>query len=82
MRAAMDVLIFGATGMVGQGVLRECLLDPEVTRVVTVGRTRTGTNDAKLRELVTAELFDLTPLEPQLAGSTPASSASAPRPRG
>ena len=29
----MNVLVFGATGMVGQGVLRECLLDPDVTRV-------------------------------------------------
>ncbi len=35
----MNVLIFGATGMVGQGVLRECLLDPQVQLVQTVGRT-------------------------------------------
>ena len=38
----MKVLIFGATGMVGQGVLRECLLDPDVELVVTVGRTPAG----------------------------------------
>jgi uncharacterized protein YbjT (DUF2867 family) len=38
----MDVLIFGATGMVGQGALRECLADPEVGRVVAIGRTITG----------------------------------------
>jgi len=48
----MKVLIFGATGMVGQGVLRECLLDPEVELAVTVGRTATGAQDAKLREIV------------------------------
>lgn len=38
----MNVLLFGATGMVGQGVLRECLLDPGVTRVQVIGRTPTG----------------------------------------
>ena len=48
----MKVLIFGATGMVGQGVLRECLRDPDVELVVTVGRTCTGIHDPKLREIV------------------------------
>lgn len=38
----MKVILFGATGMVGQGVLRECLLDPEVERVLAVGRKATG----------------------------------------
>jgi uncharacterized protein YbjT (DUF2867 family) len=52
----MDVVIFGATGMVGQGVLRECLRDPDVQRVVTVGRTATGTEHAKVREIVTSDL--------------------------
>lgn len=48
----MNVLIFGATGMVGQGVLRECLLDANVQLVQTVGRTATGVQNAKLREIV------------------------------
>jgi uncharacterized protein YbjT (DUF2867 family) len=48
----MKVLLFGPTGMVGQGVLRECLLDPEVQIVLTVGRTRTGTQHPKLREML------------------------------
>jgi hypothetical protein len=43
----MNVLLFGATGMVGQGVLRECLLDPDVQVVQTVGRTATGVQHAK-----------------------------------
>jgi uncharacterized protein YbjT (DUF2867 family) len=64
----MKVLIFGATGMVGQGVLRECLLDPEVSRVVTVGRAATGQKHPKLRELVARDLFDLSPLASQLEG--------------
>ena len=35
----MKVILFGASGMIGQGVLRECLLDPEVQAVLSVGRT-------------------------------------------
>jgi uncharacterized protein YbjT (DUF2867 family) len=64
----MKVLIFGATGMVGQGTLRECLLDPDVTRVVTVGRAATGQKHPKLRELVARDLYDLSPLSSQLEG--------------
>jgi uncharacterized protein YbjT (DUF2867 family) len=55
----MKVLLFGATGMVGQGVLRECLLDERVTEVLAVGRTAVGTTHPKLREIVRPDLFDL-----------------------
>ena len=64
----MNVLILGATGMVGQGVLRECLLDDGVTRVVTLGRTATGWAHARLREIVHSDLFDLSASEEQLRG--------------
>ena len=64
----MKVLIFGATGMVGQGVLRECLVDATVTQVLTVGRHATGQRHDKLRELVAPDLYDLAPFESQLAG--------------
>ena len=64
----MDVVIFGASGMVGQGALRECLLDPDVRRVVTVGRTATGQQHAKLQEIVHADLLDLSPIESSLTG--------------
>jgi len=64
----MNVLVFGATGMVGQGVLREALLDPGVTRVVTVGRRATGVQSPKLRELVQANLFHLESIEADLTG--------------
>jgi uncharacterized protein YbjT (DUF2867 family) len=63
----MNVLILGATGMVGQGVLRECLLAGDVERVVTLGRSATGQQHDKLRELVSANLFDLTGIEPDLS---------------
>jgi len=52
----MHVILFGATGMVGQGVLRECLLDPRVNHVLSVGRSKTGQQHAKLEE---AEMRDL-----------------------
>jgi len=64
----MNVLILGATGMVGQGVLRECLLDDGVARVVTLGRSPTGQAHPKLREIVHANLLDLTPIESELRG--------------
>jgi uncharacterized protein YbjT (DUF2867 family) len=47
----MKVVLFGATGMVGQGVLRECLLDAGVESVVAVGRTPTGVTHPKLRDV-------------------------------
>jgi uncharacterized protein YbjT (DUF2867 family) len=64
----MRVLIFGATGMVGQGVLRECLLAQDVELIRTVVRSRTGVQDAKLRESVLPDLFDLTRIENELSG--------------
>jgi uncharacterized protein YbjT (DUF2867 family) len=64
----MKVLVFGATGMVGQGVLRECLRAPDVELAVTVGRTATGAHDPKLREIVQGDLANYAPIEAELAG--------------
>lgn len=64
----MRVVVFGATGMVGQGVLRECLLAPDVQSVLAVGRTPTGVTHEKLRDLVHEDLLDLSPIEGDLAG--------------
>lgn len=63
----MNVLIFGATGMVGQGVLRECLQAADVGLVQTVGRTPTGQQHPKLRELVHAEMWDYSGVEQELS---------------
>ncbi|MDM0012863.1 NAD-dependent epimerase/dehydratase family protein [Variovorax sp. J22P168] len=63
----MRILIFGATGMVGQGVLRECLLDGDVTRVLCVGRQPCGQTHPKLRDLVLPDLADLSAVRDQLA---------------
>jgi uncharacterized protein YbjT (DUF2867 family) len=64
----MKVLVFGASGMVGQGVLRECLLDPDVESVVSIGRALTGQRHPKLRELVHNNFLDFSAIEDQLSG--------------
>src|SRR5687767_684509 len=64
----MNVLLFGATGMVGQGVLRECLLDSGVQLVKAVGRTATGVQHAKMRELVHHDLWNYSSIETELSG--------------
>jgi uncharacterized protein YbjT (DUF2867 family) len=65
---AMKVILFGATGMVGQGVLRECLRDPGVERVLAVGRSPTGQRHAKLREIIHNDFLDYSPIESELSG--------------
>ncbi|MFG2050176.1 NAD-dependent epimerase/dehydratase family protein [Micromonospora sp. NPDC048935] len=64
----MRVVVFGATGMVGQGVLRECLLADDVREVVTVGRRPTGRQDPRLRELTVADVGELDPVRADLTG--------------
>ncbi|WP_158884243.1 NAD(P)H-binding protein [Rhodanobacter sp. L36] len=64
----MNVLLFGATGMVGQGALRECLLADDVSRVLAVGRTETGQSHPKLQELLHGDLFEYSSVEAQLTG--------------
>jgi uncharacterized protein YbjT (DUF2867 family) len=64
----MKVIVFGATGMVGQGVLRECLRDPDVAEVLTVGRSATGQQHPKLRELVHKDFLDFSAIEGDITG--------------
>ncbi|GGK40007.1 epimerase [Pilimelia terevasa] len=64
----MRVVLFGATGMVGQGVLHECLADPRVTAVLAVGRTPVPREHPKLRQRVVPDLADLTAVADDLAG--------------
>ena len=64
----MRILLFGATGLIGQGVLREALRDPDVTQVVVVGRASTGVRHPKLREHVLPDVADLSSIEGELAG--------------
>jgi len=64
----MKVVIFGATGMIGQGALRECLVAPDVERVLLVGRRASGQVHAKLDELVVPDLADYSGVAAELAG--------------
>jgi uncharacterized protein YbjT (DUF2867 family) len=65
----MNVVLFGGSGMVGQAVLRECLLDPDVDRVVSVVRKATGERHPKLEELVHSDFFDFSAIESGLTGA-------------
>ncbi len=64
----MKVVVYGGTGMLGQALLRECLLDPGVESVLTVGRRATGQRQPKLRELVLPDLFDHSSIAAELSG--------------
>jgi uncharacterized protein YbjT (DUF2867 family) len=54
----MKIIVFGATGMVGKGVLRQCLLDPEVESVLAIGRKPSGVSNSKLHDFVRTDMFD------------------------
>ena len=64
----MKLILFGATGMVGAGALREALNDPDVDEVLSISRRACGVAHAKLRELLVPDLFDFAAVETQLTG--------------
>jgi uncharacterized protein YbjT (DUF2867 family) len=63
----MKVLVFGATGMLGQGTVRECLLAPDVESVVAIGRSPSGVDDPKFREVLHEDLHDVAEYECELS---------------
>ncbi|HWO60189.1 MAG TPA: NAD(P)H-binding protein [Umezawaea sp.] len=64
----MKVIVFGASGMVGQGVLRECLVAPDVDSILSVVRRPTGKSDPKLTEVIHSDFTDFSPLRAQISG--------------
>lgn len=64
----MKIILFGASGMIGQGVLRECLADPRVERVLAIIRQPLGRSHEKLRELVHGDFLDFSRIEGELPG--------------
>ncbi|WP_090481471.1 NAD(P)H-binding protein [Nakamurella panacisegetis] len=64
----MRVIIFGATGMVGQSVLRECLIDPQVTAILVIGRSPVPAAYDKVIQIVHDDFLDFTSIGPELAG--------------
>jgi uncharacterized protein YbjT (DUF2867 family) len=64
----IKVIITGASGMVGEGVLHECLLHPDVEEVLVIGRRTAGVVHPKLTEILHPDFFDLSPVKDKLKG--------------
>ncbi len=64
----MKVIIFGATGMIGSGVLQECLDDPAIRSALVLGRSTCGVQHEKLREIIHPDFFDYSEIEEELEG--------------
>lgn len=64
----MRVIVTGATGMVGEGVLHECLLHPSISEVLIITRKPSGITDPKLKEIIHKDFFNLSSISDQLAG--------------
>lgn len=64
----LKVIITGATGMIGEGVLHECLLHPEIEKVLVITRTSCGYAHPKLTEIVHSDFFDITSLKDRITG--------------
>lgn len=63
----MNVLLFGATGMVGKGALLACLADDRVRSITVIGRGRCGIAHAKIKEILHRDFFDYTPIRSEFA---------------
>ena len=68
MKTPLRILLFGATGMVGEGVLHECLLSEDVASVTVIGRRSCGVQHPKLDEILHADFFDYSSLQDRLSG--------------
>lgn len=64
----IKAILTGATGMVGEGVLHECLLHPDVEEVLIITRKPSGVSHPKVREIVHADFYDLSSIESKLSG--------------
>jgi uncharacterized protein YbjT (DUF2867 family) len=64
----MKIVLYGATGLVGRGVLLEALDDPTITGILAVGRSPTGESHAKLNELTQPDLFDIAAVQKAMRG--------------
>lgn len=64
----LSVIITGATGMVGEGVLHECILHPDIEKILLINRRPCGVSDPKLTEIIHQDFFNISPIENQLIG--------------
>ena len=68
MKTKLRVIITGATGMVGEGVMHECLQHPDVEAVLLINRKSMGITHPKLKEIIHGDFFDLSAIEYELSG--------------
>ena len=64
----MKVILFGSTGMIGQGVLFETLKDTRIASVLVINRQTVGITHPKLTEIIHSDFYDLKPIKEQLSG--------------
>jgi hypothetical protein len=64
----IKTIITGSTGMVGEGVLLECLTHPDVEKILVINRKSCGITHPRLTEIIHADFFDLAPIEDKLKG--------------
>jgi uncharacterized protein YbjT (DUF2867 family) len=64
----INAIVTGATGMVGEGVLHECLRHPDVESVLVIGRRPCGVSHPRLKEIVHSDFYNITSIQDQLAG--------------
>ena len=64
----LKAIVTGATGMVGEGVLHECLLHEDVESVLVIGRRPCGVSHPKLKEIIHKDFLDITPIEKAAEG--------------
>lgn len=55
----MKVIITGTTGMIGEGILIECLKNQEITEILSVSRKPTGKSNPKLKEIIVKDFLEL-----------------------
>jgi uncharacterized protein YbjT (DUF2867 family) len=68
MKAGIKAIVTGATGMVGEGLMHQCLQNPDVEQVLVINRKPSGVSHPKLKEIIHADFFDLSPISDQLTG--------------
>lgn len=68
MSIKIKAIITGVTGMVGEGVLHECLLHEDVQEVLVIGRKPCGTTHPKLKEIIHSDFYNLGPISDKLVG--------------
>jgi uncharacterized protein YbjT (DUF2867 family) len=68
MKTGIKAIVTGATGMVGEGVMHECLQNPDVEQVLVINRKPSGVSHPKLKEIIHADFFDLSAISDKLTG--------------